>query len=50
MHFSYLLIVNRAITVIDCDEEAMVSSPNSTVSSVSGKRSEREEINCGVKL
>ncbi|KZV43501.1 hypothetical protein F511_19045 [Dorcoceras hygrometricum] len=35
--------VNRAITVIDCDEEAMVSSPNSTVSSVSGKRSEREE-------
>ncbi|XP_075519253.1 homeobox-leucine zipper protein HAT4-like [Primulina tabacum] len=35
--------VNRAITVIDCDEEAMVSSPNSTVSSVSGKRCEREE-------
>ncbi|KAI3449061.1 hypothetical protein Pfo_005726 [Paulownia fortunei] len=35
--------VNRAITVIDCDEEVMVSSPNSTVSSVSGKRSEREE-------
>ncbi|KAK6119297.1 hypothetical protein DH2020_046959 [Rehmannia glutinosa] len=35
--------VNRAITVIDCDEEVMVSSPNSTVSSLSGKRSEREE-------
>lgn len=35
--------VNRAISVIDCDEEVMVSSPNSTVSSLSGKRSEREE-------
>ncbi|PIN20681.1 Transcription factor HEX [Handroanthus impetiginosus] len=35
--------VNRAVTVIDCDEEVMVSSPNSTVSSLSGKRSEREE-------
>ncbi|KAK4414617.1 Homeobox-leucine zipper protein HAT3 [Sesamum alatum] len=35
--------MNRAITVIDCDEEVMVSSPNSTVSSLSGKRSEREE-------
>ncbi|KAL6569309.1 subunit of histone acetyltransferase [Orobanche minor] len=35
--------VNRPITVIDCDEEVMVSSPNSTVSSLSGKRSEREE-------
>lgn len=35
--------VNRPATVIDCDEEIMVSSPNSTVSSVSGKRSEREE-------
>ncbi|XP_057808376.1 homeobox-leucine zipper protein HAT3-like [Salvia miltiorrhiza] len=35
--------VNKAITVIDCDEEVMVSSPNSTVSSLSGKRSEREE-------
>lgn len=35
--------VNRAISVIDCDEEAMASSPNSTVSSLSGKRSEREE-------
>lgn len=35
--------MNRAITVIDYDEEVMVSSPNSTVSSLSGKRSEREE-------
>ncbi|KAL3537058.1 hypothetical protein ACH5RR_000424 [Cinchona calisaya] len=35
--------VNRPATVTDCDEEVMVSSPNSTVSSVSGKRSEREE-------
>lgn len=35
--------VNRAISVIECDEEVMVSSPNSTVSSLSGKRSEREE-------
>ncbi|KAL0285373.1 UNVERIFIED_CONTAM: Homeobox-leucine zipper protein HAT3 [Sesamum angustifolium] len=36
--------VNLAITAADvCDEELMVSSPNSTVSSVSGKRSEREE-------
>lgn len=35
--------MNRAVTVIDCDEEVMVSSPNSTVSSLSGKRSEREE-------
>lgn len=29
----------------DCEDEAGVSSPNSTVSSVSGKRSEREAIN-----
>ncbi|GFQ06555.1 homeobox-leucine zipper protein hat4, partial [Phtheirospermum japonicum] len=36
--------VNRAITVVDCeDQEVNVSSPNSTVSSLSGKRSEREE-------
>ncbi|KAL9175903.1 hypothetical protein ABFS82_02G143100 [Erythranthe guttata] len=33
----------RAVSVIDCDEEVMVSSPNSTVSSLSGKRSERED-------
>lgn len=36
--------VNRAPTVADCEEENGVSSPNSTVSSVSGKRSEREPI------
>ncbi|KAL0411635.1 UNVERIFIED_CONTAM: Homeobox-leucine zipper protein HAT3 [Sesamum latifolium] len=36
--------VNLAMTAADvCNEELMVSSPNSTVSSVSGKRSEREE-------
>ncbi|KAL2460886.1 Homeobox-leucine zipper protein HAT3 [Abeliophyllum distichum] len=35
--------VNRPITVTDREEEMIVSSPNSTVSSVSGKRSEREE-------
>ncbi|KAK7406291.1 hypothetical protein VNO78_07914 [Psophocarpus tetragonolobus] len=34
--------VNRLPSVVDCEEEAAVSSPNSTVSSVSGKRSERE--------
>jgi len=37
--------VNRLPSVVDCEEEAGVSSPNSTVSSVSGKRSEREEAN-----
>ncbi|XP_028789433.1 homeobox-leucine zipper protein HAT3 [Neltuma alba] len=31
-------------TVVDCDDENGVSSPNSTVSSISGKRSERESI------
>ncbi|KAG8391546.1 hypothetical protein BUALT_Bualt01G0198900 [Buddleja alternifolia] len=35
--------MNRAVTAIDCDDEVLVSSPNSTVSSLSGKRSEREE-------
>lgn len=34
--------VNRLPSGGDCEEEAGVSSPNSTVSSVSGKRSERE--------
>lgn len=34
--------VNRLPSGADCEEEAGVSSPNSTVSSVSGKRSERE--------
>lgn len=34
--------MNRLPSGVDCEEEAGVSSPNSTVSSVSGKRSERE--------
>ncbi|KAL6279983.1 hypothetical protein ACE6H2_016864 [Prunus campanulata] len=34
--------VNRLPSTGDCEDEAGVSSPNSTVSSVSGKRSERE--------
>ncbi|KAL5551418.1 hypothetical protein UlMin_001594 [Ulmus minor] len=34
--------VNRLPSTADCEEEAGVSSPNSTVSSVSGKRSEKE--------
>ncbi|XP_020227418.1 homeobox-leucine zipper protein HAT4 [Cajanus cajan] len=34
--------VNRLPSSVECEEEAGVSSPNSTVSSVSGKRSERE--------
>ncbi|XP_073278500.1 homeobox-leucine zipper protein HAT3-like isoform X1 [Primulina huaijiensis] len=42
--------INRTLTVVECDgedededEEGMVTSPNSTVSSISGKRNEREE-------
>ncbi|KAF5477492.1 hypothetical protein F2P56_004128, partial [Juglans regia] len=34
--------VNRLPSSGDCEEEAGVSSPNSTISSLSGKRSERE--------
>ncbi|XP_022758385.1 homeobox-leucine zipper protein HAT4-like [Durio zibethinus] len=34
--------VNRLPSTVDCEEEAGVSSPNSTISSVSGKRSERD--------
>ncbi|KAK9275436.1 hypothetical protein L1049_022701 [Liquidambar formosana] len=34
--------VNRLPGTVDCEDEAGVSSPNSTISSVSGKRSERE--------
>lgn len=37
--------MNRLPSGVDCEEEAGVSSPNSTISSVSGKRSEREP-NC----
>ncbi|KDP28831.1 hypothetical protein JCGZ_14602 [Jatropha curcas] len=36
--------MNRIPTVVDCDDETGVSSPNSTISSISGKRSEREHI------
>lgn len=36
--------MNRAPTVADFEEENGVSSPNSTISSASGKRSEREPI------
>ncbi|XP_022859295.1 homeobox-leucine zipper protein HAT4-like isoform X1 [Olea europaea var. sylvestris] len=35
--------MNKPITLTDLEEEVMVSSPNSTVSSLSEKRSEREE-------
>jgi homeobox-leucine zipper protein len=34
--------VNRLPSMADCEEENGVSSPNSTVSSLSGKRSERD--------
>ncbi|GAV82444.1 Homeobox domain-containing protein/HALZ domain-containing protein/HD-ZIP_N domain-containing protein [Cephalotus follicularis] len=36
--------VNRTPSTADCEEENGDSSPNSTVSSISGKRSEREPI------
>ncbi|XP_028772912.1 homeobox-leucine zipper protein HAT4 [Neltuma alba] len=37
--------VNRLPSEVDCEEEAGISSPNSTISSVSGKRSERDQAN-----
>ncbi|KAK8998748.1 hypothetical protein V6N11_084131 [Hibiscus sabdariffa] len=37
--------VNSLPSTVDCEEEAGVSSPNSTLSSVSGKRTEREATN-----
>lgn len=37
--------MNRLPSTADCEEEAGVSSPNSTISSISGKRSERDGIN-----
>lgn len=40
--FLFGIDVNRLPSAVDCEEEAGVSSPNSTVSTVSGKRSERE--------
>lgn len=36
--------MNRLPTVVDGEEENGVSSPNSTISSISGKRSEREAV------
>ncbi|KAB2055318.1 hypothetical protein ES319_A11G029100v1 [Gossypium barbadense] len=43
--------VNRLPSTVDCEEEAGVSSPNSTISSsLSGKRSEREGNNNGDEL
>lgn len=36
--------MNRAPSTADCEEDNGVSSPNSTISSISGKRSERELI------
>ncbi|XP_002511608.2 homeobox-leucine zipper protein HAT3 [Ricinus communis] len=36
--------MNRMPLFADCDDENGVSSPNSTISSLSGKRSEREQI------
>ncbi|KAK8488106.1 hypothetical protein V6N13_122793 [Hibiscus sabdariffa] len=38
------LDVNRAPTTVDCEEEGGVSSPNSTISSISGKRNERHNV------
>lgn len=34
--------MNTLPSTVDCEEEAGVSSPNSTISCASGKRSERE--------
>ncbi|KAJ8748709.1 hypothetical protein K2173_011257 [Erythroxylum novogranatense] len=39
-----MIDMNRAPSIVDIDDEAGVSSPNSTISSISGKRSEREPI------
>ncbi|GMI98268.1 homeobox-leucine zipper protein 3 [Hibiscus trionum] len=36
--------VNRAPATAECEEEGGVSSPNSTVSSISGKRNERDPV------
>lgn len=36
--------VNRAPATVDCEEEGGVSSPNSTISSISGKRNERDPV------
>ncbi|KAE8702769.1 Homeobox-leucine zipper protein ATHB-4 [Hibiscus syriacus] len=36
--------VNRALTTVDYEEEGVVSSPNSTISSISVKRNERDNV------
>ncbi|XWS35619.1 hypothetical protein CRYUN_Cryun20dG0012600 [Craigia yunnanensis] len=36
--------VNRAPAIVDCEEEGGVSSPYSTISSISGKRNERDPV------
>ncbi|KAK8639787.1 hypothetical protein V6N13_138156 [Hibiscus sabdariffa] len=36
--------VNRAPATVDCEEEGGMSSPNSTISSISGKRNERHNV------
>ncbi|XP_050238578.1 homeobox-leucine zipper protein HAT3 [Mercurialis annua] len=36
--------MNRMPQIVECEDEAGVSSPNSTISSLSGKRSEREQV------
>ncbi|XP_022770204.1 homeobox-leucine zipper protein HAT3-like [Durio zibethinus] len=36
--------VNQAPAMVDCEEEGGLSSPNSTVSSISGKRNERDPV------
>ncbi|GMJ16143.1 homeobox-leucine zipper protein 3 [Hibiscus trionum] len=36
--------VNRAPAAGDCEEEGWVSSPNSTISSISGKKNERDHV------
>ncbi|KAJ4825897.1 subunit of histone acetyltransferase, partial [Turnera subulata] len=42
--------MNRAPRVSDCEDEAGASSPNSTISSLSGKRSEREPAPIGEEI
>ncbi|RWR87434.1 homeobox-leucine zipper protein HAT4-like protein [Cinnamomum micranthum f. kanehirae] len=42
--------VNRLPSTADCEEEAGISSPNSTLSSVSGKRSERDPIGDEIEI
>lgn len=41
--------MNQGVVVIDCEADGIVSSPNSTVSSVSGKRSAERDENDGYR-